>query len=137
MTFTQEELAGRIDFRAFYASEGVEFRGRRARCPFHEDRTPSLSIDFDRGLFNCRPCGFGGDPVSFLQRRRSLTAEQAIAELRRRYGTPAPPKRAWTIRDASGTAIAEHRRLDEPDGGKRFIWSRGGENGLGGLKTAT
>jgi len=38
-------------------------RGRReglVRCPFHDDRTPSLSVDLDRGVFHCFGCGEGG-----------------------------------------------------------------------------
>lgn len=43
--------------------ELAPLRGRRhglVRCIFHEDGSPSLSVDLDRGLFHCFGCGLGG-----------------------------------------------------------------------------
>jgi DNA primase len=92
MTFTQEHLVGVIDFRHFYASEGVVFCGRngRARCVFHDDRDPSLSVDLVRGLFKCHGCGASGDAVSFVARRLRLSEADAIVALRRRFGIVGP-----------------------------------------------
>ena len=45
-------------------------RGRRAglvRCPFHEDRRPSFSVDLDRALFNCFSCGRQGGRRHFAE----------------------------------------------------------------------
>ncbi len=51
---------------------GVGRGGRRtvmARCPFHDDRKPSLSINpnKDKGLWYCHVCDMGGDVVTFVQ----------------------------------------------------------------------
>src|SRR5215813_15272989 len=46
-------------------------RGRRrglVRCIFHEDRTPSLSLDLDAGIFHCFGCGVGGGIREFARR---------------------------------------------------------------------
>jgi hypothetical protein len=47
-------------------------RGRSrgvVRCPFHgDDRRPSLSVDLDRGLFNCFACGAQGGLAAFAER---------------------------------------------------------------------
>lgn len=41
--------------------------------------------------------------------------------------------RSWNIRDASGNVVAIHERIDQPDGGKRFLWRQpDGSMGLGG-----
>ena len=48
----------------------ARLRGRRrgyVRCIFHDDRTPSLSIDLDRGLFHCFGCGVGGGLRRFAE----------------------------------------------------------------------
>lgn len=34
-----------------------------AKCVFHADRHPSMSVDLDRGLFNCFSCRMGGSVV--------------------------------------------------------------------------
>jgi CHC2 zinc finger len=50
-------------------------RGRRrgvVACIFHKDRTPSLSVDLDRALFNCFSCGAQGG----LRRFRELVGEE-------------------------------------------------------------
>ena len=147
MNFVQEHLVGRADFRAFYEGEGVRFRGRgEAFCPFHEDHTPSLSIDEKTGLFNCHAggCGERGDPVNFLERKRGISASEAIAELRRRYNVDSPsraansPKvrrslgtRAIEIRGVDGKVAAIHARTDFDDGTKTFSWAQ--PDGISGL----
>jgi hypothetical protein len=47
----------------------LTIRGRRAMglCPFHQEKTPSLSIDFDKGVFYCHGCGVGGGVRRFAE----------------------------------------------------------------------
>jgi len=67
----------RSEFAALLHRHGAvlaRVRGSRGviPCLFHEDRHPSLSIDLDRGLFNCFTCGAQGG----LRRFAELTGEQ-------------------------------------------------------------
>ena len=41
----------------------LELKGQRHKglCPFHKEKTPSFSVDRDRGLYYCFGCGAGGD----------------------------------------------------------------------------
>jgi hypothetical protein len=60
-------------------------RGRRrglVRCRFHEDRTPSLSVDLERGLFCCHGCGNKGG----IRRFAELVGE--LVAYRPRVATP-------------------------------------------------
>ncbi|MEG2262740.1 MAG: CHC2 zinc finger domain-containing protein [Acinetobacter sp.] len=41
--------------------------GQQICCPFHDDSTPSFSVDFDRNIFKCFGCGIGGSFVEFYQ----------------------------------------------------------------------
>lgn len=41
-------------------------RGMMGCCPFHEDRTPSFSVDDSRGSYHCFGCGASGDVITFL-----------------------------------------------------------------------
>jgi DNA primase (bacterial type) len=147
MNFVQEHLAGQVDFRAFYAAEGVVFRGKRALCPFHDDHAPSFDVDSQRGVYICRACGEGGDPVTFLMKRGGVSEAEAIADLKRRFnvnGGPPPPvarravaSKEYQIRDHGGEIVALHRRTDFDDGSKSFTWARpDGTSGLGGTPAA-
>jgi DNA primase len=62
---------------------GFRARGRRATglCPFHPDKNPSLSIDLDRGLWNCFACAEGGDVLTFVMRRDGISFKQAAQSL--------------------------------------------------------
>lgn len=41
-------------------------------CPFHDERTPSLTVDDGTGHFHCFGCGARGDAVDFVLRTEPL-----------------------------------------------------------------
>ncbi|HVO12173.1 MAG TPA: DnaB-like helicase C-terminal domain-containing protein [Vicinamibacteria bacterium] len=87
--------------------------GYVARCPAHEDRNPSLSIAEKNGtlLFRCFVgCSF--EAIAAALEARGLHVRQEREER---------AERVWTIRDASGRALAQHVRVDGP-GGKTVFW---------------
>jgi DNA primase len=51
------------------------------RCPFHDDRTPSLSINQSKGVWHCFSCGSGGDVISLIQGVKRLGFADAVKEL--------------------------------------------------------
>jgi DNA primase len=50
-------------------------------CPFHQDRTPSLFINPEKGLWHCFSCGRGGDGIALYRAVRSLDFATAVKEL--------------------------------------------------------
>ena len=54
-------------------------------CPFHEERTPSFSVDAERGLYHCFGCGEGGDAISFVRETEQLDFAEAVESLAERY----------------------------------------------------
>lgn len=48
-------------------------------CPLHEDRTPSLSVNADKGLWNCHSCGESGDVWSLLMKKEGVGFAEATA----------------------------------------------------------
>jgi DNA primase len=56
------------------------------RCPFHEERTASFSVDSDRKLFHCFGCGVGGDAYKFVMETEGLDFSGALESLARRVG---------------------------------------------------
>jgi DNA primase len=61
-------------------------RSVMAVCPFHEEKTPSMSIDPARGLYHCFGCGKSGDLFRFIQDTQGLEFSDAVELLARRAG---------------------------------------------------
>jgi DNA primase len=61
-------------------------RSFMAVCPFHEEKTPSMSVDRGRGLYNCFGCGKHGDIFTFVQETQGLDFPEALEALARRAG---------------------------------------------------
>ena len=55
------------------------------RCPFHDDRTPSLKLS--RG-FHCFGCGTQGDVITFVSRLFGISARNAAVKLSADFGIP-------------------------------------------------
>ena len=55
-------------------------------CPFHAEKTPSFSVDPDRGLFYCFGCQKGGSIIDFLMESEKVTFLEAVTELAERAG---------------------------------------------------
>ncbi|MCP4967569.1 MAG: DNA primase [bacterium] len=73
-------------------------RSVMAVCPFHQEKTPSLSIDAARGLFHCFGCGKSGDIFGWVQETQNLDFRESVELLARRVGvtlteTPGEAKR--------------------------------------------
>ena len=66
----------------------VRKRGRsvKAICPFHQEKTASMSIDVARGLYHCFGCGVGGDIFKFVQETQALDFSEAVEFLAARAG---------------------------------------------------
>ena len=77
-----------VDVVSGYTSlrkRGVNYSGL---CPFHQEKTPSFSINADKGLYYCFGCGEGGDVVRFLERMENLSFSEAVEQLGERFGVP-------------------------------------------------
>ncbi len=55
-------------------------------CPFHEERTPSFSVDAQEKLYHCFGCGVGGDVIKFVEEKDGLGFSEAVELLADRYG---------------------------------------------------
>jgi DNA primase len=63
--------------------QGTRFVGL---CPFHEERTPSFSVDSAKKVYYCFGCEAGGDVFGFLQAKAGLEFRDALEMLADRYG---------------------------------------------------
>ena len=58
----------------------LELRGNShvGRCPFHEEKTPSFSVNDEKGLFYCFGCKVGGNAITFLKKYNNFSFLESI-----------------------------------------------------------
>ena len=61
-----------------------------ARCPFHEERTPSFTVSPDKQFYHCFGCGAHGSAIGFLMAYEHMNFVEAIQELATRAGLTVP-----------------------------------------------
>ncbi len=59
-------------------------------CPFHNEDTPSFSVDPDQNLYYCFGCQNGGDAFKFVQEIEGVGFLESVRMLADRYGVPLP-----------------------------------------------
>ena len=93
-----EVVSGRTQLRR---ASGSRFTGR---CPFHEEKTPSFSVNPVEKLYYCFGCGKGGDVISFVRETESLDFVGAVEWLAERFRVPIE------VEEASPRIEAERER---------------------------
>ena len=55
-------------------------------CPFHAEKTPSFTVNEEKGIFHCFGCQTGGSVFQFLMQLDQLTFPEAVERVAKRYG---------------------------------------------------
>ena len=65
-------------------------RGRNyfGLCPFHQEKTPSFSVNQQKQIFHCFGCGRGGNAITFIMELEKVEFVEAVQRLGERYGIP-------------------------------------------------
>jgi len=88
---TVEEIKARIPIEELISSYvKIEKSGRsyKAKCPFHNEKTPSFFISPERGGYYCFGCGAKGDIFSFVEQFEGLDFKGALKVLAEKAGVP-------------------------------------------------
>jgi len=96
MAFTPEfldELRARVPLAGVIGrAVRLTKRGREhvGLCPFHNEKTPSFTINEDKGFYHCFGCGAHGDVIGFVMRADGLLFPEAVAKLAAEAGLALP-----------------------------------------------
>ena len=107
----KEILKNKVDIVALFASLGVQLEKKgtswMGNCPFHEDKTPSLSVNQEKGLYNCFGCGESGDVFNLVMRVRKLGFPEAVSYLENFVATNKLQTSATSPRVTNSSATAQ------------------------------
>src|SRR5689334_8152745 len=94
-------------------------RSWKGLCPFHNERTPSFTVDRDKGLYHCFGCGAGGDVIHFVRQIDRLEFPEAVEALAGRFGVAIPRRERRGPREDR-----RERLLDAVSAAQRFYAER-------------
>ena len=124
-----------VDLVAGVTTVKRQGRAHVAVCPFHQEKSPSLSLDPARGLYHCFGCGKGGDVFTFIQETQGLDFNESLELLARHAGIQLEvdpgAARQRGERDQMVEAVRHaadfyHRTLkNDPDAGQARSYLRG------------
>jgi DNA primase len=95
MEFAEQvrQAANIIEIASQYTTLRARGRKHVGLCPFHNEKTPSFTVDEDKQLYHCFGCGVGGDVFSLVMEKENLTFPEALRALAERYHIPIPDQR--------------------------------------------
>jgi len=94
-----DAIKGYVDVAPFMKACGIDLKrtgkSYKGHCPFHEDKTPSLSVTPGKNLWQCFGCGKGGDVIEFVQLFDRVDFKAAVQKLATYLptGEKAPPEK--------------------------------------------
>lgn len=84
--FEKDEVKKKVDILSLFECFGVKLtkkgKSYTGLCPWHNDKNPSLSVDREKGLYNCFGCGESGDVFSLVEKMKGLSFREALEYLK-------------------------------------------------------
>ena len=127
-------LSGVIGRTTRLTKAGREFK---ACCPFHNENSPSFTVNDDKGFYHCFGCGAHGDAIRWLTDQRGLAFMDAVKELAGEAGLELPamdPRAAEKAEQRQGLDdvmvaaqawFVERLRSDEGAAARKYLAGRG------------
>jgi DNA primase len=129
---TRVSLVAVIGRRVKLVRKGREHTGL---CPFHNEKSPSFTVNEDKGFFHCFGCGAHGDAIGFEMRIGHLSFTEAVEKLAAEAGLEIPlatpeerqrEQRRASLHDAMEAAcVFFERQLRQPAGREGLAYLRG------------
>ena len=95
-----------VDKRVSLKKTGKNYQ---ACCPFHNEKTPSFSVQPDRQFYYCFGCGAGGNAIGFVMNFEQLDFPEAVESLARDAGLEVPREesKAQTKRQSENSKLLD------------------------------
>jgi DNA primase len=77
---------------------GTSYKGL---CPFHAEKTPSFTVNREKGFFHCFGCNAGGDVFKFLELQEKLGFQDSVRHLAQKFGLKVPEPETGRDNDAA------------------------------------
>ena len=77
-------------------------------CPFHTEKTPSLSVSLSKNLYHCFGCNRGGDGISFIMDKENLSFMEAVRFIAKQQNIPV----VYEQEGDSAEEVAERRHKE-------------------------
>jgi DNA primase len=84
---TRTDIVDLVGTRIQLRKAGKDYQ---ARCPFHDEKTPSFTVSPDKQFYHCFGCGAHGTAIGFLMEYDRLDFREAVDELAQRAGLAVP-----------------------------------------------
>lgn len=109
----------------------------KACCPFHNEKTPSFTVNDEKGFYHCFGCGAHGDVIRWMTDQRGLQFMDAVKELAQQAGmeVPRPDPRAAEraekraglvdVMEAAQAWFVENLHGDEGSSARDYLRTRG------------
>ena len=81
------DLVRLIEPYAPLKKKGANWMGN---CPFHQEKTPSFSVNPAKGFYKCFGCGKGGNAFTFVMEMEGLNFPEAVRRIAEMNGIPLP-----------------------------------------------
>ena len=84
--FEKDDIKKQIDIVTLFNHFGIRLQKKGKShiglCPWHADKSPSLSVDKEKGLYNCFGCGESGDHFTLVMKMKGCEFKQALTYLK-------------------------------------------------------
>jgi len=102
-----------IDARVPLKKAGKNYQ---ARCPFHDEKSPSFSVNQDKQFYYCFGCGAGGNAIGFVMEYERLEFPQAVEKLAEGIGLEIPREA-----QASGPSVKQNEIIKKLEASSQYF----------------